>query len=159
MAATHGEEDHSCDEERSGRRREQRMVHVVGDEHREAPVVGAVLEEVRQRHSGVGETVDEQGFQQPLGVVDRPAGAGHSVEERSPNQAEVSSGGGGPIRKRSVKNLICSISIERSREAIYGVRSIATSSLQLLRSHNEIDHETRRVSRWPVVFRSPDVSI
>ena len=41
-----------------------------------SPVVGRVLEEVEDWHGRVGEAMDEDGFQQPLGVVERPAGQG-----------------------------------------------------------------------------------
>ena len=45
---------------------------MVGDVASEAPVVGAVLEQVHDRHRGVGETVDEDSLQQPLCIVANP---------------------------------------------------------------------------------------
>ncbi len=50
------------------------MVDVVSDVGGEPPVVGGVLEEVEDGHGRVGEAVNEDGLQQPLGVVERPAG-------------------------------------------------------------------------------------
>lgn len=52
------------------------MVDVVGDVAGEAPVVAAVLEQVHDRHRGVGETVDEDGLQQALCIVPNPEGKG-----------------------------------------------------------------------------------
>ena len=48
------------------------MVDVVGDVAGEAPVEAAVLEQVHDRHRGVGEPVDEDGLQQALGIVANP---------------------------------------------------------------------------------------
>ena len=45
---------------------------MVGDVAGEAPVVAAVLEQVHDRHRGVGEPVDEDGLQQALGIVANP---------------------------------------------------------------------------------------
>jgi hypothetical protein len=56
-----------------GRGREQGMVDMVRDECGEAPVVEAVFEQVVDRHRGVGEAMDENGFQQTFGIVDHPA--------------------------------------------------------------------------------------
>ena len=52
------------------------MVDVVGDVAGEAPVVAAVLEQVHDRHGGVGETVDEYSLQQPLCIVANPGTKG-----------------------------------------------------------------------------------
>ena len=43
-----------------------------GDVAGEAPVVAAVLEQVHDRHRGVGEPVDEDGLQQALCIVANP---------------------------------------------------------------------------------------
>jgi len=56
------------------------MVHVVGDVGGESPVVGAVLEEVPQRHGGMREAMDEDGLQQTLHIVDRVAAGGNAAE-------------------------------------------------------------------------------
>ena len=53
-------------------RRVEGVVDVVGDVAGEAPVVAAVLEQVHDRHGGVGETVDEYSLQQPLCIVANP---------------------------------------------------------------------------------------
>ena len=53
-------------------RRIEGVVDVVGDVAGEAPVVAAVLEQVHDRHRGVGEPVDEDGLQQALGIVANP---------------------------------------------------------------------------------------
>ena len=45
---------------------------MVGDVASEAPVVAAVLEQVHDRHRGVGEPVDEDGLQQALCIVANP---------------------------------------------------------------------------------------
>lgn len=56
--------------------RVQRVVDVVGHPCCKAPVVGAVLEDVAQRHGSVGEAVDKQRLQQPLQVVEGVTHAG-----------------------------------------------------------------------------------
>ena len=50
------------------------MVDVVGDVQAEAPVVGAVLEQVHDGHRSVGESMDEKRLEESLAVVERPAG-------------------------------------------------------------------------------------
>ena len=45
---------------------------MVGDVAGEAPVVAAVLEQVHDRHRGVGEPVYEDSLQQPLCIVANP---------------------------------------------------------------------------------------
>ena len=48
------------------------MVDVVGDVAGEAPVVAAILEQVHDRHRGVGEPVHEDRLKQPLCIVANP---------------------------------------------------------------------------------------
>lgn len=48
------------------------MVDVISDVGCEAPVVGAVLEQIQQRHSRVRESVNEDGFEKSLRVVNAP---------------------------------------------------------------------------------------
>ena len=59
------------------------MVNVVSDVGGKAPVVGRVLEQVGDGHGRVGETVDEDGLQQTLGVVKGPATQSNSEKFRS----------------------------------------------------------------------------
>ncbi len=63
------------------------MVDVVGDVGRESPVVGGVLEEVGDGHGCVGEAVDEDRFQETLGVVESPTAESNSGNERYLNQS------------------------------------------------------------------------
>lgn len=54
------------------------MVHVVRNVSGERPVVAAVLEEIPQRHGGMGEPMNEQRLQQTLRVVSNPADGGNA---------------------------------------------------------------------------------
>ena len=70
----------------------ERVVQVVPDVGREAPVVAAVLEEVPDGHGGVAEPVHEHGLQQPLGVVQHPAprrDVGRGAERRRGGRVQV----------------------------------------------------------------------
>lgn len=59
-----------------------RTVGEEGDvQARQQPVVGAILEEVEQRHRGGGEAVHEEGFQLAFQEVQGYEGAGEGLEE------------------------------------------------------------------------------
>lgn len=51
-------------------RREEWMVHVIGDVGGEAPIVDAVLEQIANWHGRVRESMNENRLEQSLGVVD-----------------------------------------------------------------------------------------
>jgi hypothetical protein len=53
-------------------RRIQWVVDKVGDKGSKAPVIAAVLEQVSERHCGMGETMDKEGLQQSLAIVQSP---------------------------------------------------------------------------------------
>ena len=55
---------------------------MVGDVAGEAPVVGAVLEQVHDRHRGVGEPVHEDRLKQPLCIVANPETKGEIRTQR-----------------------------------------------------------------------------
>ena len=67
---------------RGAGRGEEGVVHVVSNIGREAPVVGAVLEEIEDGHGAVTEPVHEESFQHPLGVVHTVARSGNAGKEQ-----------------------------------------------------------------------------
>lgn len=58
----------------------QWVVHVITDVKCETPIIGAILEEIHDRHSGVWEAMDEQSFKQSLCIVQSPTGSGNATE-------------------------------------------------------------------------------
>lgn len=48
------------------------MINVIGNEGCESPIVGAVLKQIADRHGRMRESMDEYGFQQTFGIMQRP---------------------------------------------------------------------------------------
>lgn len=66
----------------------ERVVDVISHPRSKAPVVGAVFEDVSQRHGSVRESVHEESLQQALDVVEGVAHAG-KVHHRMPTGCKV----------------------------------------------------------------------
>lgn len=60
------------------------MVDVVSHISSEAPVVGAVLEEIEQWHGAVGKPVHKLGLQEAFGIMERPATCSNTVKKFVP---------------------------------------------------------------------------
>jgi hypothetical protein len=49
------------------------MIDEIGDERRKSPIIGAVLEQITNRHCSIAESVDELRLEQTLSIMNRMA--------------------------------------------------------------------------------------
>ncbi len=57
------------------------MVNIIGHVGCKAPIITGILKQIENRHCGIRKSVHEDGLQQTLRVVERPAGGGYSLGE------------------------------------------------------------------------------